>query len=86
MSAATIARLRDLLAKTADARARQWLVPSDAPNVILMPDREGNEWDGRAIASLQADDFGLYEEDIAHLIVEAVNALPDLLDAIEVSR
>ena len=84
MSDINVKELRNLLDRTRDSRARRWMVDDSEPSIIMLPDKEGNDWDGRAIAHLQEDDFGLVEEDVAHLIVAA--ALPELLDHIEATR
>lgn len=78
----TVERLRELRAK---ATLGKWKPHKDYPECIIAPD-DANNW---AIARCDDDaGFNSYGDDVsdqsnAALIVEAINALPALLDAVE---
>jgi len=78
----TVERLRELRAK---ATLGKWKPHKDYPECIIAPD-DANNW---AIARCDDDaGFNSHGDDVsdqsnAALIVEAINALPALLDAVE---
>lgn len=75
--------LDDIKAREAAATKGPWMKDPDEPVHIMKPDRPGFSWDGTVIATLQRDDFGLFEEANSDFIAHARTDIPKLLAALE---
>ena len=76
-------QMEEMKARLAAATPGPWMKDPDEPTHILKPDKPGSSWDGTVIATLQRDDFGLFEEANADLIAHAPETQAKLIAALE---
>lgn len=78
-------RIQRLREETAHATPAPWMVDDDAPQVVLKPDKPGFSWDGKIVATVPDDDFGLVEHsDSGHIARWDPQAAARALDLLEV--
>lgn len=76
-------QLQEIKARLEAATPGPWMKDPDEPVRIMKPDKPGSSWDGTVIATLQWDDFGLFEEANADLIAHTPEDLAKLIAALE---
>ena len=86
MSADVLRRAASLMRERASGARNNnpWMVDSDRPNVVLDPDKPGNDWDGLAVCEVPLADGGLVDfptvEHIASWHPAVALAVADWLD------
>lgn len=75
-------RLDQIEARANAATEGPWVKDPDEPDHVLKPDRPGSTWDGTYIATVQRDDFNLFEEANTEFIAAARTDVPALVAAI----
>lgn len=78
-----MSQLEEIKARAEKATPGPWMKDPDEPVHIMKPDKPGFSWDGTVVATLQRDDFGLFEEANADFIAHARTDIPKLLAALE---
>lgn len=79
-------RLSEIEGRLAAATPGPWLKDSDEPYIVMKPDSPGSDWDGREVARVLRDDYGLFEEADTDLIAHAPTDLAALIDAVKAVR
>lgn len=88
MSAEILQRAASLMRERAEAARNNnpWMVDSDRPNVVLDPDKPGNDWDGLMVCEVPLADDGLVDfptvEHIASWHPAVALAVADWLESV----